>query len=193
MARQKDETKRTAILNAAKSLFAKKGFNATSISDLRRESGFSTGTIYTYFNSKEDIVSAIIEEGWDEMVAYVRPILQSDTPVSKRAEYLAYEIIPQVIRDEDLIHILLTEALDVSGLSEKLSRLLELVLQMGQQPVELSREDRRQMQTSITIYFLGILEAVRLTRRTDLGFYQEDILRFIKDTIIRELTPSSSD
>ena len=66
MAREKDETKRSAILAAAKRLFAKQGFHGTSISDLARETDLPVGSIYTYFENKEALIRIVVEEGWGE-------------------------------------------------------------------------------------------------------------------------------
>ncbi|MFX1482256.1 MAG: TetR/AcrR family transcriptional regulator [Promethearchaeota archaeon] len=41
------------ILTAASSLFSKKGYHETSMDDIVKESGFSKGAIYGYFDSKE--------------------------------------------------------------------------------------------------------------------------------------------
>ncbi|MFW9788898.1 MAG: TetR/AcrR family transcriptional regulator [Candidatus Thorarchaeota archaeon] len=43
------------ILQAALSLFSKKGYHETSIDDIVTESGFSKGAIYGYFDSKETL------------------------------------------------------------------------------------------------------------------------------------------
>lgn len=43
------------ILTAASSLFSKKGYHETSMDDIVKESGFSKGAIYGYFDSKEDL------------------------------------------------------------------------------------------------------------------------------------------
>jgi len=42
--------------------FSSKDFHAVNIRDISRESGISTGTIYKYFISKEDLLFSIIEE-----------------------------------------------------------------------------------------------------------------------------------
>jgi len=49
------EDKRTTIIRAALKLFARAGFEATSVDDIARESGFGKGTLYLYFKDKEDL------------------------------------------------------------------------------------------------------------------------------------------
>jgi AcrR family transcriptional regulator len=61
MPRPLDPAKRLAVLNAAQILFLEKGYTETRISDIATQSGFSIGTIYRYFDSKEAITKAIAE------------------------------------------------------------------------------------------------------------------------------------
>jgi len=42
--------------------FSMKDFHAVNIRDISKESGISTGTIYKYFSSKEDLLFSIIDE-----------------------------------------------------------------------------------------------------------------------------------
>ena len=54
--------KRAAIMDAAVSIFAKKGYRDTTLDEIALTSEYGKGTIYNYFKSKEEIYSAIIEE-----------------------------------------------------------------------------------------------------------------------------------
>jgi AcrR family transcriptional regulator len=56
------EDSREAILEAALILFTEKGYEGTSIDDIRTASGFrSKASLYTHFKSKEEISSALIK------------------------------------------------------------------------------------------------------------------------------------
>lgn len=52
---------REIVLDSALYLFAQKGFFNTSIPDIVRHSGVSTGSIYHHFSDKEDIARALYE------------------------------------------------------------------------------------------------------------------------------------
>jgi AcrR family transcriptional regulator len=52
--------KREKIINSANSLFLKEGYVKTSIDKIAKLSGISKGSVYTYFNSKEEILSESI-------------------------------------------------------------------------------------------------------------------------------------
>jgi len=49
-------------LEAALSVFAKKGFAASRIGDIAREAGIAKGTVYLYFESKEAVFTALLRE-----------------------------------------------------------------------------------------------------------------------------------
>lgn len=50
------------ILNAAEKLFAKKGYNGTSMNDIVKASGQSKGAIYNHFESKERLFLSLLEK-----------------------------------------------------------------------------------------------------------------------------------
>jgi AcrR family transcriptional regulator len=60
------------ILSAANELFLARGYDATSIDDIRQAMGFrSKASIYTHFKSKEDVVEALIQRTAVEMNEFV--------------------------------------------------------------------------------------------------------------------------
>ncbi len=52
---------RQTLVDVARQLFAKKGLEGTTMNDIATASGKGRRTLYTYFNRKEDIYSAVIE------------------------------------------------------------------------------------------------------------------------------------
>lgn len=58
MPRLKTEGRSDIILDAALSLFAKYGFSKTTIMDIAQKAGVASGTIYLYYENKEEILKA---------------------------------------------------------------------------------------------------------------------------------------
>lgn len=58
--------RRSEILDAALACFLARGFNATSIADIRRQSGASTGSIYHFFDNKGALALALVERAIGE-------------------------------------------------------------------------------------------------------------------------------
>ena len=50
---------RAAILDAARHVFARNGYESTTIRDIIRETELASGTFYNYFRSKEDVFEAL--------------------------------------------------------------------------------------------------------------------------------------
>ncbi|MBW0449257.1 TetR/AcrR family transcriptional regulator C-terminal domain-containing protein [Paraburkholderia phenoliruptrix] len=58
--RTKTDKKRSEILEAATAVFLKKGFEATLMSEVSEEAKCSKGTLYSYFESKEELFYAVV-------------------------------------------------------------------------------------------------------------------------------------
>lgn len=56
-----DPVKREQILDGAKRVFMEQGFDAASMNDITRAAGVSKGTIYVYFENKEDLFGELIQ------------------------------------------------------------------------------------------------------------------------------------
>jgi AcrR family transcriptional regulator len=53
---------RQKLLNAAETAFGRKGYHATSISDITRRAGVAQGTFYVYFAGKRAILAELVRE-----------------------------------------------------------------------------------------------------------------------------------
>jgi AcrR family transcriptional regulator len=70
-----DPAKRRQILDGARLVFMKLGFDAASMNDVTREAGVSKGTLYVYFANKEELFTAMIESERAAFVASMRTAL----------------------------------------------------------------------------------------------------------------------
>jgi AcrR family transcriptional regulator len=59
VARPKSERKRTAILDAATHVFAERGLSAAPTSEISKRAGIAEGTLFTYFETKDDLINAL--------------------------------------------------------------------------------------------------------------------------------------
>jgi len=187
MAREKDEAKRQAILRAAKSLFAGKGYNGTSIADLAAAAELPVGSVYTYFDNKEAILSAVVDEGWGEFYSDLTAALGTVYSPEQKLGLLVDRVLPSLYSDVDFIVILLSEGGAVVGLEEKLEQLSSLI---GGLILELSKEkglsyslSAEQMKAALCIFFLGSLNTVRLSRSGGLAVKDVDIQSFLRTVI----------
>jgi AcrR family transcriptional regulator len=71
MPRTADPGRREAILDAAHTVFARKGYAASGIADLAGELGIGHGTVYRYFDNKRDVAAAVLERALERIAAVV--------------------------------------------------------------------------------------------------------------------------
>src|SRR5499427_7439927 len=57
-----DSAKRRQILDGARAVFLSQGFDAASMGEIARAAGVSKGTLYVYFDSKEELFEAIVHQ-----------------------------------------------------------------------------------------------------------------------------------
>ena len=68
----RDPDKPHAIIDAAIRVFARSGYYNSRVSDIAREAGIASGTIYLYFKTKDEILVTVFREKMAEWVAHVR-------------------------------------------------------------------------------------------------------------------------
>ena len=59
---REDSAKRRQIVQGARAIFLAQGFDAASMNDIARAAGVSKGTLYVYFDNKEQLFEAIVHE-----------------------------------------------------------------------------------------------------------------------------------
>lgn len=72
--------KRERILRAAIRVFARKGFYATRVSEIAKAAGVADGTIYLYFENKDDVLVSIFEDRITKLIAVLRGELEAEVP-----------------------------------------------------------------------------------------------------------------
>ncbi|WP_084399203.1 TetR/AcrR family transcriptional regulator [Henriciella aquimarina] len=83
---------RQAILAAARQVFARIGFDATTVRDIIRETDLASGTFYNYFKSKEEVFEAIAGESAKRFRPKLQTVREEASSFEEyiRAAYAAY-------------------------------------------------------------------------------------------------------
>ena len=68
------EERQDQIIEAATRVFSARGFNSARMDDIVAESGLSKGTLYWYFESKEALITAIVDRVFDTEEIVVKPM-----------------------------------------------------------------------------------------------------------------------
>lgn len=73
---RRKEARPAELLSAALDLFVERGYAATKLDDVAAKAGVSKGTLYLYFDSKEALFKAVIEQGILPMLDEGEALLQ---------------------------------------------------------------------------------------------------------------------
>ena len=74
--RRRKEARPSELIAAALELFVERGFAATKLDDVAAKAGVSKGTLYLYFESKDALFKAVIEQGIFPILAEGATLLQ---------------------------------------------------------------------------------------------------------------------
>lgn len=86
------EARRRAILDSAVRVFAEHGFFAARIRDIAAGASVAEGTIYLYFDGKDDLLLTAFRDKVAEFVASARDVTPSHAPFEERlARFIALQ------------------------------------------------------------------------------------------------------
>ena len=94
--------KREAILNAAVSVFAQKGFFNSKVADIAGEAGIADGTVYLYFKSKDEILHSIFDRAMEEFISEGKREITEIKEADKRLQRIAELHLEKLGADRNL-------------------------------------------------------------------------------------------
>lgn len=77
--REKEEL-RTRIVEAARDILSERGLEGFSMREIARRIEYSPATIYLYFESKDDLIAAVVVEGMRLLGEYIRREMEAEGP-----------------------------------------------------------------------------------------------------------------
>ncbi len=123
------ERKRKIIIKAANKLFVKKGFHKTSISEIAKESGLTTGTLYNYIRQKEDVLFLLHEEIQKKVKEQIDLGIRQGTDIQSKAENIFKNFIDLINKNRETCRLIFLEAASQTKISLKvlLNREFEII------------------------------------------------------------------
>ncbi len=94
---------REKLLDAARQVFAARGFHGASVEEIAAEAGFSTGALYSNFDGKEDLFLVLMDR---EVSAHAREVADAvgrRATVAERAEGGAHFWMAFIERERELL------------------------------------------------------------------------------------------
>lgn len=101
------QQKRRAILDAAAAEIARYGYDRANINTIAERAGIGRGTIYLYFNSKDEILDALLDTIGSLIDDTVRTCMELDLPWRERLRALsrAFVTLAEGHRDFFRVHV----------------------------------------------------------------------------------------
>ncbi len=187
MARPRSEETRNSILEFSIQVFGERGFKSTTIKEIADRAEISPGSVYNYFQDKEDLFRCAVEEGWQQFLTEIKGIITAPGLLEERFVTIL-DFCFETLKDAlPLLRGMLFEAHQRHLLHEnleKLCRLLEGLTEEAQKKGLIPGSiDRATLRMRIKIMVYGILSATALSR--DQGLTEE--IGRLKSTLIRML------
>jgi AcrR family transcriptional regulator len=73
--RERYDRRQDAVVAHAARIFARKGYDQTTMQELAASMGLTVGALYHYFGSKEQLLAAICDQLMEPLLAQARPLL----------------------------------------------------------------------------------------------------------------------
>ncbi|PMS16369.1 TetR family transcriptional regulator [Trinickia dabaoshanensis] len=103
------EQTRLRLLDAAQTIFMKKGFVAASVEDVAEAAGYTRGAFYSNFRSKAELLMELLRRDHERMQIDLNSILQ-DGATREEMEARALAFYSQFFRENDCCFLLWAEA-----------------------------------------------------------------------------------
>jgi TetR/AcrR family transcriptional regulator, fatty acid metabolism regulator protein len=152
------------IVDAALKVFSTKGYASTRMADIAREADMSYGLVYHYFENKEKLFDAIVEDWWTGFYDELEMLKKSDMSTEEKLVEIIRYILKVYENKPNQISIFVTEVsrgfvyhADSKG-KDKFNKLFSLcqdIMSEGQQNGFL----RKDIQANyLTYLFLGSID-----------------------------------
>jgi AcrR family transcriptional regulator len=170
MPRLKTADKQETILEAAARVFSEREFHEVLIDDVATAAGVGKGTIYRYFETKDDLYFETILYGFDQLATALPEALRQEDSPARRLERIAREILRfswnrrylmTIVQNDDRRFASREEQLEKRR--ETLSRLIQETILDGIRSGEFRGIDAR----IGAEFFRGMIRAAGLLRREE--------------------------
>lgn len=123
------EASRKRILESALTLFARFGYERTSVRMIAEAAGVSQGLMYNYFVSKEDLLRAIFQRSMEDVQQALASARETDNPAQKLERLIrsSFELVQQHMPFWKLSYSVRMQPAVLAGLAEELQAWMESI------------------------------------------------------------------
>jgi TetR/AcrR family fatty acid metabolism transcriptional regulator len=162
--------RRAQILQAAAAVFARSGIDGARMDDIVTESGLSKGTLYWYFDSKEEIIVALVDEVVHLEYDNLRALVDGPGTVVERLQSFL-DAHAGILNSQPLMGKLGLEFFSMTGRIPRVHQfmkqyyddylgILVTIFEQGQERGEFDAEVERPQ--DLAVHFVGLIEGLTL-------------------------------
>ncbi len=102
--------KRQEIVSAARDVFASRGFSAATIDEIAERAEFGKGTLYSYFQSKDELFETVLADIFDEfLVIAAETCSRADRTVEESYLEFARKLLNHLFNNNGIYYLLMRE------------------------------------------------------------------------------------
>lgn len=181
-------------------LFSEKGFHDTTIQEIAEEAGLGKGTIYWYWDSKEDLAFSLVEDMLSDFLGLIREAEFRDLPFSDNMRQLIHEASIHYEAQKDHCRLLWKFRADrhyifnpdyvkkVTRYYQDIRRSLAGIIRKGMERGEINHDDPDEL----ALVVLGVAEGLELEWLENEGFDLKGALQLVLGNLFAGLSGKPS-
>ncbi|MDZ4837195.1 MAG: TetR/AcrR family transcriptional regulator [Candidatus Melainabacteria bacterium] len=153
------EQRRQEILDTAASMFAERGYDGTSISDIAQRCGVSKALIFHYHTSKDKLLYDMLQSHCQLLVDTANGAIKKTEPAERQLQQLVRALMKLYMSSRDQHIVLLNnlhclsdeEQAEIKGLEKRVLQIIKEIVS------ELRPDLADPMRTSLAMYLMGAI------------------------------------
>jgi len=106
---KKSADRRAVILDAALKTFVRRGFPDTKVAEIAAGAGVAEGTLYNYFQSKEELLLALFDEKWGMIIGEIKKKIERLDDPNRKLKAIFATVVMMFKKDRHLAELFMID------------------------------------------------------------------------------------
>ena len=160
MSRTPNKSSPERLLEAARSLFAERGYEATTIAEIAKHAKTSQSQLLKYFKDKPGLLAAALEQGWRELNGAIRLAIARMASLSDQAKLIIDMLLSYLEQDRVFRTLFLLESYRRDALDRGAREFTEILEQIFRQMASRGELRSNIVPQALTSGLIGALKNV---------------------------------
>ncbi len=186
---ERDILRRRQIVEAAKSCVVRYGFHAASMAQIAQQAQMSVGQIYRYFDSKESIIHAIVENIVEKRLSFLASELHTEMDFPKTLSLRFLNKPSEDVDDDNLLLEVTAEAARNPIVAQIVQKADQQLYAQAVSRVRKHYPGLSEQQAMARVEFMAVLTEGTVFRRATLLQAEPTILESLYRDVFSQLFP----